>query len=168
MWKLSALLGRKRQKQETAQEMADRFNREFQERMEREEKMQILPSGQPNPIWYRREISRLSELGRWDQADAILAEGITLCERAGMTTEASSLSKEISALQHSRSVDEIGQMVLLIITEKAGIVQTELYSILSTKDEEVIREACYRLASAGKITRKKNGRTYVLRPVGTN
>lgn len=83
-------------KEETAQEMADRMNREFQERMEYEERTPVFEDGTPNPIFYQVEANRLNDLGRRDQADAILGEGIELCRRAGMDDAVKRLQKRLS------------------------------------------------------------------------
>lgn len=85
--------------QETAQEMANRLNREFRERLEREDKMPALPDGTPNSIWYILEANRLRDLGRDDQADAILSEGYQLCARAGLDQAAAQLKKKIRGTQ---------------------------------------------------------------------
>ncbi len=88
----AALFGKKK---ETAQEMADRMNREFRERIEREEKMPVLEDGTPNSIWYILEANRLRDLDRDDQAEALLAEGYGLCRRAGLDRAAAQIKKKM-------------------------------------------------------------------------
>lgn len=96
-WAIKKKIGNEGQSdhQETAQEMADRMNREFLERIEREDKMPVLDDGTPNSHWYILEAGRLRKLGRDCQAEAILSEGYTLCRRAGMDRAAEQIKKKM-------------------------------------------------------------------------
>lgn len=90
---LAKLFGRK--KHETAQEMADRMNRAFHQRIEREDSMPVLEDGTPNSHWYILEANRLRDLGRDDQAEATLAEGYELCQRVGLDAAAAQIIKKM-------------------------------------------------------------------------
>ncbi|AUQ62348.1 hypothetical protein [Phaeobacter inhibens] len=81
--------------EETPSEMAQRLNSEFQERIAKEEQSPVSENGEPNSIWYILEANRLRELGRDEQADAILGEGFELCMQHGQEQAAQQLKRKI-------------------------------------------------------------------------
>jgi len=89
---LSKLFGKR---EETPNEMAQRMEREFQKRLRNEEQSPVSENGEPNSIWYILEANRLRELGRDEQADAILGEGFELCMQHGQEQAAQQLKRKI-------------------------------------------------------------------------
>ncbi len=157
----AALFGKKKK---TAQEMAARMNREFRERIEREEKMPILEDGTPNSHWYAREADRLSGLDRNCQAAAILEKGIELCRRAELDACVALLEKRLVGVKGLIDLDQIGEEVVAFLKSSTeGCKQTDLYNEFPERDTETLRHVCYRLADAGRIIREKAGRSYMLR-----
>ena len=157
---------------ETAQETADRLNREFLARIEHEDNMAIRDDGTPNVGWYLREVDRLMGLGREDQAHAILNEGRELCIRTGMIDGARHLDEGMDGIAQAlaaknKETAAIEDILAAITRHPDGILQTVLYKQLPDIETDLARLACWKLAEAGRITREKKGRSYILRVTGT-
>lgn len=86
------------------------------------------------------------------------------CGERELIPSVQTLSSEIIGLRHRRAADALGPRVMTALQKNLdGVIQTELYRMMPDQDQEVLRYACYRLAEAGKITREKKGRSYMLR-----
>jgi len=104
------------------------------------------------------------ESGHDAEAFDLLHDCRNVCGELEMTSSVQTLSNEIIGLRNQRQADACAELVLHeISSHPEGILQTELYKLLPDVETEIARFACYRLAEAGKITRQKKGRSYLLR-----
>lgn len=115
-----------------------------------------------------RQAKVLFAAGREVEALNILHDCRSICAEMELASSVQALSNEIMGLRQQNDADEVADDVLAEIARHPdGIMQTALYKELPGIDTDLARFACYRLAEAGRITREKKGRSYILRLTGT-